>query len=90
MPLVSMMFHIFLINLKNILAKVQNKLGKNKMKKIFKKIEFKISACFFVISILIISLMLFSWYKQSSSKLMTYEKEETSQEVKNASIYVAS
>lgn len=60
------------------------------MKKIFKKIEFKISACFFVISILIISLMLFSWYKQSSSKLMTYEKEETSQEVKNASIYVAS
>lgn len=60
------------------------------MKKIFKKIEFKISACFFVISIIIISLMLFSWYKQSSSKLMTYEKEETSQEVKNASIYVAS
>lgn len=60
------------------------------MKKIFKKIEFKISACFFVISILIISLMLFSWYKQSSSKLMKYEKEETSQEVKNASIYVAS
>lgn len=60
------------------------------MKKIFKKIEFKISACFFVISILIISIMLFSWYKQSSSKLMTYEKEETSQEVKNASIYVAS
>lgn len=60
------------------------------MKKIFKKIEFKISACFFVISILIISLMLFSWYKKSSSKLMTYEKEETSQEVKNASIYVAS
>lgn len=60
------------------------------MKKIFKKIEFKISACFFVISILIISLMLFSWYKQSSSKLMAYEKEETSQEVKNASIYVAS
>lgn len=60
------------------------------MKKVFKKIEFKISACFFVISILIISLMLFSWYKQSSSKLMTYEKEETSQEVKNASIYVAS
>ena len=60
------------------------------MKKIFKKIEFKISACFFVVSILIISLMLFSWYKQSSSKLMTYEKEETSQEVKNASIYVAS
>lgn len=60
------------------------------MKKIFKKIEFKISACFFVISILIIYLMLFSWYKQSSSKLMTYEKEETSQEVKNASIYVAS
>ena len=60
------------------------------MKKIFKKIEFKISACFFIISILIISLMLFSWYKQSSSKLMTYEKEETSQEVKNASIYVAS
>lgn len=60
------------------------------MKKILKKIEFKISACFFVISILIISLMLFSWYKQSSSKLMTYEKEETSQEVKNASIYVAS
>lgn len=60
------------------------------MKKIFKKIEFKISACFFVISILIISLMLFSWYKQSSSKLMTYEKEEASQEVKNASIYVAS
>lgn len=60
------------------------------MKKIFKKIEFKISACFFVISILIISLMLFSWYKQSSSKLMTYEKEETNQEVKNASIYVAS
>lgn len=60
------------------------------MKKIFKKIEFKISACFFVISILIISLMLFSWYKQSSAKLMTYEKEETSQEVKNASIYVAS
>lgn len=60
------------------------------MKKIFKKIEFKISACFFVISILIIFLMLFSWYKQSSSKLMTYEKEETSQEVKNASIYVAS
>lgn len=60
------------------------------MKKIFKKIEFKISACFFVISILIISLMLFSWYKQSSSKLMTYEKEETSQEVRNASIYVAS
>lgn len=60
------------------------------MKKIFKKIEFKISACFFVISTLIISLMLFSWYKQSSSKLMTYEKEETSQEVKNASIYVAS
>lgn len=60
------------------------------MKKIFKKIEFKISAYFFVISILIISLMLFSWYKQSSSKLMTYEKEETSQEVKNASIYVAS
>ena len=60
------------------------------MKKIFKKIEFKISACFFVISILIISLMLFSWYKQSSSRLMTYEKEETSQEVKNASIYVAS
>lgn len=59
------------------------------MKKIFKKIEFKISACFFVISILIISLMLFSWYKQSSSKLMKYEKEETSQEVKNASIYVA-
>lgn len=60
------------------------------MKKIFKKIEFKISACFFVVSILIISLMLFSWYKQSSSKLMKYEKEETSQEVKNASIYVAS
>ena len=60
------------------------------MKKIFKKIEFKISACFFVISILIISLMLFSWYKQSSSKLMAYEKEETSQEVRNASIYVAS
>lgn len=60
------------------------------MKKILKKIEFKISACFFVISILIISLMLFSWYKQSSSKLMAYEKEETSQEVKNASIYVAS
>lgn len=60
------------------------------MKKIFKKIEFKISACFFVISILIISIMLFSWYKQSSSKLMKYEKEETSQEVKNASIYVAS
>lgn len=60
------------------------------MKKIFKKIEFKISACFFVISILIISIMLFSWYKQSSSKLMTYEKEETNQEVKNASIYVAS
>lgn len=60
------------------------------MKKIFKKIEFKISACFFVISILIISLMLFSWYKQSSSKLMAYEKEETSQEIKNASIYVAS
>lgn len=60
------------------------------MKKIFKKIEFKISACFFVISILIISLMLFSWYKQSSLKLMKYEKEETSQEVKNASIYVAS
>lgn len=60
------------------------------MKKIFKKIEFKISACFFVISILIISLMLFYWYKQSSSKLMKYEKEETSQEVKNASIYVAS
>ena len=60
------------------------------MKKIFKKIEFKISACFFVISILIISLMLFSWYKQSSSKLMKYEKEETNQEVKNASIYVAS
>lgn len=60
------------------------------MKKIFKKIEFKISACFFVISILIISIMLFSWYKQSSSKLMAYEKEETSQEVKNASIYVAS
>ncbi|MDU2375967.1 hypothetical protein [Anaerococcus vaginalis] len=60
------------------------------MKKIFKKIEFKISACFFVISIIIISLILFSWYKQSSSKLMTYEKEETSQEVKNASIYVAS
>ncbi|MFR6220679.1 MAG: histidine kinase, partial [Anaerococcus sp.] len=58
--------------------------------KILKKIEYKISACFFIISILIISLMLFSWYKQSSSKLMTYEKEETSQEVKNASIYVAS